>query len=106
MVEAAKNERRAKETYDFYSTAQGPGRAFVDPHHHLLSEDGSDLFRWGDRSRIILFSDGAEPRGLQFCTQRGRKVYLLAVVGLDLANPELLRMILTPKLMKLEQYEP
>ncbi|MCU0778978.1 MAG: hypothetical protein MUF86_15115 [Akkermansiaceae bacterium] len=61
-------------------------------------EERSDLFRWGDASRMAFLTQDGGRYGILFCARKGRRVYLLITSGAVLEDPEELDAFLRPKL--------
>jgi hypothetical protein len=77
---------------------------FVDSRRHLTAAAEANLFSWGDEFFLHTLLDDQTPAGIHFCARKAERVYILAVSGRKLDDPELLEMLLRPRLELLELY--
>jgi hypothetical protein len=92
--------------YYYQQERNEESRRYIDPAGELVPAAQSDLYTWGDESLLYTLTRHDEPAGVIFLARREATVFLLAVSGRKLDDPQLLSMLLGPVLRKLEQYEP
>ena len=66
----------------------------------------SGLFQWGDESKAVLLMRGDKPVGNLFAGRKGRKVFLVVLVGVFFDEREDVDAALGPILRSLEAYDP
>lgn len=65
-----------------------------------------DFYRWGDESYCAVVPGRAGPAGNVFLTRRGKKTFLVAIVGIYFDDPMAWDVLVRPKLEYLDGYTP
>lgn len=66
----------------------------------------SGLFQWGDESRAVVLMKGDKPVGNVFAGRKGKKVFLVILVGVFFDEREDVEAALGPVLRRFEAYNP
>lgn len=77
----------------------------IDRYGELVPTARSELFIWGEESMLYTFERDGRPAGIRFLARREGTVFLLAISGRKLNDPQLLDMLISPVLRKVEQYQ-
>jgi len=94
----------ARQHYQQLAMSREP-QQYIDRHGELVSSAQSDLYAWGEESQLYTFERDRQPAGILFVARKEGTVFLLAVSGRKLNDPQLLDMLLGPVLRRVERYE-
>ena len=65
----------------------------------------NDLWQWGEHSRCVLLQSSGKQVGNVFMARKGRRYFVLVLVGVYFDNPEVIHELLDPMLQRLQNYE-
>lgn len=97
-------ERTTKDAQDAYTGVRLGSNIGLSKGGQVQRVDRSDLWRWGDQSQCELLQRGGKPVGNLFSARKGKRYFVLMVVGIYFNDPETIREVLDPMLKRLENY--
>lgn len=83
----------------------GLGYGFARGGENLQQEERNDLWSYGEQSRCVILTNKHGKVGNLFVARKGRRVFMLLIVGVYFEDSGAISELLTPMLERLEQYE-